>query len=1065
MTRHRLRLVGEVTIVRSDGRELRLPSPKSQAVLARLVIDRETGGSARDELAAVVWPDGAPDTWSSALRSILTRVRRFLAEADVGDTDIESRNGRHLVRLPAALEVDLEELSAFVLDGERSAEPDPARVQILLATLERSFLPDNTSSWADETRSHIDELRSKCYEFAALQLTKAGDFARAEAIARTAVEAAPLRESGHRALMRAQLAAGNRADALRTFAHLKRLLVSELGVAPSEATGQVYLTALGTDAGEQRRSRDTGTDAPFVGRLDDLRALTATWQSAEQQPRLMLVTGEPGMGKTRLLQEFVRTALTPEDTAIWCHGKAASPAHSALAEGVLFLADALSAEPGEQVSTATEAVRRHRFGEDADTLLSAALKRAVVALAVHHGPLLVLLDDVPAIDDVSLRALYDAVVEHPALPITIVATSDPTQALKPGRAALLAAGETVCHTQHRALRRLGPSQVHEITWQLAPPEEGDERSVGELVRRSGGNPYLLLSQLRPDGAGVDTLSYYCSRRLDGISGSSLRFLQVAATSADSFEPEIIGAAAGFDDATTSIAVQELSRRQLLMDGDQPGTCGFVHGLVRESIYRDLPESQRRRMHQQIADQIWSRRSHVISRYADELAIHLEGAGESGQVAADGYLLAASRARSVGADRRAEELLHRALNALPECDGRRAQVNLDLGELALASARSTAIGHMMSGVYDAMAGNSVTTALSATSMLADAYTAGVRDTSDLGRQHDLVALIEMMSEQLERVPDEELRTMTAPALAVVAHGIRLQAAGSTGLQARLTELCLDRVRGPVTPVDATPAERFARDLGTLADHVGDRAASIAAGEHGLACASVLGSAERYAVHRGALCNNDATDTVTRSEAARSGRDTPAQFAADHRQLWANALLRQSLGLQGAGVGRDPREPGDIAAAHLLSGRGTQARHAVAVELRRRRDRHSPFALYDEGLLALTVVPTGSEAELRTVQHRLDAWAGLTCAAGHDLYAGPVSLHQGRVAARLGSFDRAERELTNALEQLATWDHTDLWVALACHELSRVMLARGERGDEAAADELAREARALIADAVG
>ena len=117
----------------------------------------------------------------------------------------------------------------------------------------------------------------------------------------------PLREDAHRALMRLHDARGDRARALRVYHAYAATLQRELGVEPSATTRAAYEALLLADAepGPPRAGAPAPAGPPLVGRRSERTRLAALWRSARRgSAQLALVTGEPGIGKSRLIEEL-----------------------------------------------------------------------------------------------------------------------------------------------------------------------------------------------------------------------------------------------------------------------------------------------------------------------------------------------------------------------------------------------------------------------------------------------------------------------------------------------------------------------------------------------------------------------------------------------------------------------------------------------------------------------------------------------------------------------------------------------------------------------------------------
>jgi DNA-binding SARP family transcriptional activator len=112
-----------------------------------------------------------------------------------------------------------------------------------LFVTQRPFLPDLDGPWVEECREDVRRLHLRaltCYAEACLALATTTELASAERSARELVRSEPLDENGHRLLMRALAARGHRAEALREYERLRRMLLDELGVGPGPDTRALH---------------------------------------------------------------------------------------------------------------------------------------------------------------------------------------------------------------------------------------------------------------------------------------------------------------------------------------------------------------------------------------------------------------------------------------------------------------------------------------------------------------------------------------------------------------------------------------------------------------------------------------------------------------------------------------------------------------------------------------------------------------------------------------------------------------------------------------------------------
>ena len=237
----RIYLCGRLVVeIGGERVEARLPGRQGRLLLAFLVLTRRRAVP-RPKLIDAVWSEGVPGDPDGALSALLSKLRSVL-----GDGAVEGRSEIQLT-LPREPWVDIEAAeealhraeSAVALGQWRDAWA-PAGVAVHVAA--RGFLAGYDSQWIVEKRAEVDNLFLRGLEaYAEASLGIGGtELATAERSARSLVKHAPLRESGHRFLMRWAEARGNLSDALRIYEDLRTLLNDELGVGPGPETRALH---------------------------------------------------------------------------------------------------------------------------------------------------------------------------------------------------------------------------------------------------------------------------------------------------------------------------------------------------------------------------------------------------------------------------------------------------------------------------------------------------------------------------------------------------------------------------------------------------------------------------------------------------------------------------------------------------------------------------------------------------------------------------------------------------------------------------------------------------------
>lgn len=199
----------------------------AQRLLAFLALQHRS--VTRAATAGTLWPDVSEERAHASLRSALSRldaVTRESIEVDVLD-----------LRLAANVAVDVWDASALahrllIVDTAPSADDMTADV---IGALSSELLPDWYEEWAIVNAEDWRQLRLHALDALAASLMEAGRHADAIAAAQAAINAEPLRESAHAALIRVHLSEGNQSEALRAFERYRTLLGAELGVEPTPA--------------------------------------------------------------------------------------------------------------------------------------------------------------------------------------------------------------------------------------------------------------------------------------------------------------------------------------------------------------------------------------------------------------------------------------------------------------------------------------------------------------------------------------------------------------------------------------------------------------------------------------------------------------------------------------------------------------------------------------------------------------------------------------------------------------------------------------------------------------
>ncbi|HET6663927.1 MAG TPA: AAA family ATPase, partial [Acidimicrobiales bacterium] len=583
-------LIGDIA-VGGEGEEppRSLAGANARVTLAMLTLERAQGVTS-ERLAEVLWPDGLPASWRSALRMTMSRVRSFLKAAlgpDAADP-IVARGGRYGWQLPGgvSLHVDVEDAERDLAAGRQAlAAGDPASAQRHASRasdrLRGPFLADRHGGWVDEQRDRLSDLLVAALEVASQAAVAGGDAAAALAAAEEAVERAPLRESAHRARMAAHAAAGNRADALLAYQRLRRVLADQLGIDPDAETEAAYLQLLGPEppsrptgggggvgAAGADAERGIAAPTPFVGRDAELAVLGAAWDLAAGGARhVVVVTGEAGIGKTRLATEAARRVSAQGGLVLFgrCDQDAIVP-YQPIVEA---LDGYVAATPAYELAALDEAARAELAavlpsldgpraaggGPDGRSRLFDAVTTLVASAAADRAVLLVL-DDLQWADDDTLLLVRHLLRRAGDAPVLVVAISRDHD-VAPGSVLgdVIHALDRDGWVRRLPLRGLEESDVRVLLRQGVPTPRDQVALARRLVAETAGNPFLVTEMLRTPLDATDapiplSVQELVAGRLARLGGPATELLRTAAVAGTRFELDLVAAAAGLDETAT-----------------------------------------------------------------------------------------------------------------------------------------------------------------------------------------------------------------------------------------------------------------------------------------------------------------------------------------------------------------------------------------------------------------------------------------------------------------------------------------------------------------------------------
>ncbi len=672
-----IRLLGppEVAV---DGRPLVVDTRKAVAILAVLAADDRA--YAREELAALLWPDSDDTSGRGALRRTLSALR-----AAIGDGLGVLRVERELVALGSdGVRVDIRDL-------ERLASAGPVEDLAAAAALARGpFLAGFTlrdspefDDWRAARASAVERTVLGVLDRLATALEASGDATGAITAAARRLDLDPLDESGHVRLMDLHAAAGDRPAALRQYRQCVAVLERELGVAPLPSTTARYEAirdAADTPARPTPRSDPTRParssmrrGLPLVGRDADITTvMDAHARAADGRGTVVIVAGEAGIGKTALgtaaaaavqaAGGAVLLARAHADERAIAYGQIVEALRSAWSlpdigariDGLDPLVRAELARLMPSLARGRRSVDPRGDGPGAQARLVAAVADGLTTLVAGPVAGLIWFDDLQWADSASLEAIVYLARRLEDRALTLLLTWRPEDlGLDAGRIA-----DAIVRLPGVRVIELGRLDRSAIGVLAAAGDRAlDDAALDALTAASEGLPLYVVEALAGDPAtlgqatpgGVRTV---LEGRLGGLDEMATQVLAAAAVIGRSFDQATVRYASGRSDDETVDTLEGLLGRGIIRE-DAIGH-DFSHGALRDLVYERMSQARRRLLHRRVAEAL---RSDLAGSGRDDLArlasiaAHEHAAGRDTE-AAEAYALAGRRAAEVYANREA-----------------------------------------------------------------------------------------------------------------------------------------------------------------------------------------------------------------------------------------------------------------------------------------------------------------------------------------------------------------------------------------------------------------------------
>lgn len=715
-------LFGKPSIL-CDGRTVELVSNKAIALLSFLSVT--PAPQSREQLIGLLWAESTTEAARKNLRNTLWTLRRVLGEDVIisdgdhlslhQDIQVDVRAFEHLVHGQPVVEPHTTPTSPASSLVQRADTPPAAPVhpEVLPRNSEWYFaltqryqsalhlyrgpfldglvLPDAVAweLWLTTERERWHQSVMHLLEQLVDLWQSMGNWSEVIATARRALLYDNLHEPMYRALIAAHARLGERADALRQYNTLRTLLERELGVQPLPETEQLRTAILNGTLGPQnttlpilpgRPERPPPVMGeyflpPFIGRQSECATLDEVLQYVwHRQAQIVLITGEIGIGKSRLWREW--SSRQPDTVTILEARCLEATRTLPFVPIVELLRNPQSVQrifgPDSPVAPIwLSEVRRllpelpaHRADGPVFTSLPPEAERSrlfealVQSLRVFDAaPLVLFIDDLHWSDHATLDCLAYLMnrLSHQAL--LLVATYRPEDA-SAELVHLVAGWIRTGLAQRLSLPRLSPEETAQLVATLVP----DPALAQRIQSQGAGNPYFLIELSRaPDSAVPPMLAELIRARLERLPEQSRQVLQAAAVLEPDFSFPLLRRTSGRSEEETLDALDTLIAAAVLVESGS--TYAFAHSLVAAVVRDGLSQARRAFLHARAARVLEEFSAGRLSPLAGRLMTHYLEAGDL-QEAAHYAELAAEHALTLAAAAEAVECSQLALKLAP-----------------------------------------------------------------------------------------------------------------------------------------------------------------------------------------------------------------------------------------------------------------------------------------------------------------------------------------------------------------------------------------------------------------
>jgi DNA-binding SARP family transcriptional activator len=646
------------------------PTQKTKSLLKILITERGHLVP-KERLMELLWSDLGPTSAGNSLRVGISHLRQMLEpelERPADSTFILTRSQGYCFQVRPDCWLDLDAFWAAVARGQHWAQrcrwgPAIAAFRTAEDLYHGDYLEEDTyEDWAIRVRERTRQAYLDGLGQLAECQARIGEYRQAVATCEKVLARDPVRESVYRQLMVYQYRLGRRGQALRAYERCRKVLLEQFGANPMPQTQALHTDLLRAEplgaplhfqrspAPVEARPQSWPARLPFIGRdkemaglQDHLAAAMSGWG------RLMLISGEAGIGKTRLVEEFLALAKAQGAQVLLgqCHEMERDLPYQPIRESLRpYLLRHLGPERARRILgpwaphvarlvpevkelvpdlPALEPLPPER---DRQRLLTGLVQ--FCRLLASRYPLVFFLDDLHWSDPSTLQCLH-MLARRTAEARVLILGAFREEEIEPDHPLTVLDQHLTIErlSTHLTLQRLSPEAVTRLVAQKAHQAWDSQAFTQRLHRETEGNPLFLaelLHSLLEEGLlledeagrwqpspGTDltdvtlglpaTVQTIIESRCQAVGEVARQILDTVAVMSRRFSYDLVEQVSDFEVDELLDGLDELLSRQLLRERPEAEQAAyeFTHHKIREAIYEGLSQARRSHLHRQVAE--------------------------------------------------------------------------------------------------------------------------------------------------------------------------------------------------------------------------------------------------------------------------------------------------------------------------------------------------------------------------------------------------------------------------------------------------------------------------------